>query len=597
MEQVDDVKQKVNIVDIIGDYVPLKKAGRNFRGLCPFHNEKTPSFVVNEERQIWHCFGCQKGGDVFKFLMEIDHIEFLEALRILAKRVGIELKTYERSETVKLKDRIYEMNHLASEFYHYLLLSHKSGKDALSYILKRGIQKKSLETFKIGYAPNNWEALQKFLLKKGYSLFEMETAGLVVRTERGSYFDKFRGRLMFTLNDHRGNPIGFAGRIFEEAKDSTPKYMNTSETPVYTKGNVLYGLDITHDAIKRENLAVIVEGEIDCIQSFQAGVTNVVAIKGSALTEGHVFLLKRYTENVAISLDSDFAGDAAARRGIEIADAANLNIKVVQLKAGKDPDECVRLGVGLWKDSVSSAIPIYDFILKSSEKRNDVKTIEGKKRIGEEVLPIIAKISNLIVRAHYLKELASFLKVSEESVTSELERIVRLQNIKHPFISTQTTQAVLQRAREDELSEIVLAILFQSEHGKADFETIKSVLSRDDLSLPPYKKLFHLLGEYYEQNPKFSIQTFSNLVPKEIIETFDRIYLISLPVKPDSDDWEKFIVKTGQELRKWKLKKLLVELSVKIQEFEKNEDKKTSASELDKLNTQFMTISNELRLL
>lgn len=600
MDQVDEIKSKVNIIDIINEYVPLKKTGRNFRALCPFHQEKTPSFIVNQERQIWHCFGgCNDGGDVLKFLMKIDHLDFIEALRILAKRVGVELKQYERSESVKLKDRIFEMNHLASEFYHWLLLNHKMGKEALSYVLGRGIKKQSLETFMIGYAPNNWEALQRFLLKKGYSQKEMETAGLIVRSERGTYFDMFRGRLMFTLRDHRGNVVGFSGRVFGEGeKGKAPKYINTTETPVYIKGNILYGLDATHEAIKRENLAVIVEGEIDCIQSFQAGVTNVVAIKGSALTEGHINLLKRYTENIVISLDSDFAGDAAARRGIEIADAADLNIKVVKLKAGKDPDECARTGVGLWKDSVKEAIPIYDFIIDSAVKRHDLKNIEGKKKIGEEALSIFVKISNMIVRAHYVKKLASLLGVSEEAVMGELERVGKQQNLQRTLRPEALPPSEPLRPREEVLEENLLAMILQSENGKEDFENVSKMIVEEDFSSRPAGKIFSLLSQYYSSAKKFHLKTFAATIPEELSEAFDRIYLMDTPVRLDSEDWEKQLAKITLEIRRLSLRRKLANLTKQIHDLEeKGSDSGQKNKSTEELNTAFSKISDELKKL
>jgi DNA primase len=511
--------------------------------------------------------------------------------------VGVQLKTYERSETVKLKDRIYEMNHLASEFYNWLLLNHRTGKEALSYVLGRGIKKQSLETFGIGYAPNSWESLQKFLLKKGYTKEEMDKAGLIVRTERGTYFDMFRGRVMFALRDHRGNTVGFAGRVFgEREREKAPKYINTTETPVYIKGNILYGLDVTHEAIKRENLAVIVEGEIDCIQSFQAGVTNVVAIKGSALTEGHVNLLKRYTENIAISLDSDFAGDAAARRGIEIADSANFNIRVVQLKAGKDPDECVRTGASIWKESVKKASPIYDFILDSAVVRHDLSRIEEKKKIGEEVLPIFAKISNMIIQGHYLKKLAGTLGVTEEAVTAELERVKKQQNLQK--VAPVAIPSGPSKLRGEILEETILAMLFQSSEGKKDFDDVGKIISTKDFSSRPSGKLFSHLGEWYEVANKLNIRKFASGLPVELVETFDRIYLIELPVQIKDDDWERELIKTAQEIKRLSLRRKLTDLTSRIRDLEKKTGKNDEVTtEIGRLNEEFTEISSELRKL
>jgi len=329
MTDVELVKSKIDIVSFLSDYITLKKAGRNFKALCPFHSEKTPSFVVSPERQSWHCFGsCGEGGDVISFLEKWENLEFLEALRILAKKVGVTLSNYTPSSQTQLKDRLIEANHLASEFYHYLLVNHKIGKRAREYLESRRIKNETIKTFMLGYAPESWDSLLKYLLKKGYQTGEIHQAGLVVKSDRGRYYDRFRGRLMFTLCDHRGNVIGFSGRLLDEEihseykrgvyseRERGAKYVNTAETPVYIKGNTLYGLYITKEAIKKEKEAVLVEGEFDMLSSFQAGAANVCAIKGSALTEGQLLLLKRYTENLILALDSDFAGSEAAKRGI-----------------------------------------------------------------------------------------------------------------------------------------------------------------------------------------------------------------------------------------------------------------------------------------
>jgi DNA primase len=312
-DQREEIKQKIDIVDLISEYVPLKKIGRNLKANCPFHSEKTPSFYVSPERQIWHCFGCNLGGDVYSFLMQIENIEFVEALRILAKKAGVALTEFVPTQTSELKDRLYEINHLAAEFFNYILTSHLLGKEALSYVSGRGVTKDSISAFKIGYAPKSWDSLLRFLRdKKGYKESEIEQAGLAVRSERGSYYDRFRGRLMFSLRDIRGNVVGFSGRVLDpEAKEA--KYINSPETPIYIKGNLLYGLEVTKGVIRKEGTAVVVEGELDLISSYQAGVANVCAIKGSALTDAQVKLLKRIAGTIILSLDADLAGDAAAR--------------------------------------------------------------------------------------------------------------------------------------------------------------------------------------------------------------------------------------------------------------------------------------------
>jgi DNA primase len=295
---VEQIKAKIDIVTLTSEYLELRKSGRNYKGLCPFHGEKTPSFYVSPERGTWHCFGCHEGGDVITFLQKWENIEFIEALKILADKVGVTLSGFTPTESFSQKEKIIAINHLASEFYHYLLMTHPVGKNALEYLKSRHIKPETMKTFALGYSPNSWDNLKKFLNKKGYDNEDLVTAGLVIRSERGTYYDRFRGRVMFALRDSRGNTIGFSGRVLPGSDEKSAKYINSPETPVYIKGHTLYGLDISKEAIKKEKYAVVVEGEVDLIASFQSGITNVVAIKGSAFTAEQVVLLKRYTGSV-----------------------------------------------------------------------------------------------------------------------------------------------------------------------------------------------------------------------------------------------------------------------------------------------------------
>ncbi len=304
-DELEAIKRKIDIIEFISEYVSLKNVGRNFKGLCPFHSEKTPSFIVSPERQIWHCFGaCGTGGDIFGFLMKIENIEFGEVLRILAKRAGVKLARYRPSESEKQKQLLYEINHLATEYYHYVLLKHQAGKEGLDYIQKRGISSDSLEKFKIGFAPDRWDNLQKYLVaKKGYKIQDLEKVGLAIRGQRG-FYDRFRARVIFPLTDHRANICGFAGRtIIPEVKEA--KYINTPETLIYHKSDLLYGLNETKQEIKKADAVVLVEGELDMISSYQAGVKNVVAIKGSALTTNQVQRLFYFTKDMRSPTRSD----------------------------------------------------------------------------------------------------------------------------------------------------------------------------------------------------------------------------------------------------------------------------------------------------
>jgi DNA primase len=528
MDEIEEIRSKIDLVQYISETIPLKKAGRNFKACCPFHAEKTPSFMVSPERQIWKCFGCQKSGDIFGFVMETERLEFGEALRLLAKKAGVTLKSYQPSKTESEKEKFYQINHLASEYFHYLLLNHQIGQKALTYILERGISKDSLKQFKIGYSPPFWDGIQKFLVnKKGYLVQDLEKAGLAIKSERGSFYDRFRDRLMFPLLDHRGNVTGFAGRLLDpNAKEA--KYVNTPETAIYHKSELLYPLQITKEDIKKENCAVVVEGELDAISTYQAGIKNVVAIKGSALTEQQARLLKRFCENLILSLDSDSAGDMAARRGIEIADSLGFNLKVVTLEKYKDPDEAAQKEPEYFKNCLAEAVGVYDFYLDSAFKRFRGKTPEEKKKIGQELTPIFAKIEDEIIKDIYVKKLSERLAVNEESIILQVEKQKGKAQTTPKQVSDQ-----LPKNRLEVLEEYLLALIFQSKKTEA----LLSDEGKDLVTLPVNLKLREALEQYSKDNKKFSSQFFFKSLPVELREAFDRMYLVDFGNRIEDSTW------------------------------------------------------------
>lgn len=593
MNDLEEIKQKIDIVSFIGDYLPLKKTGRNFNGLCPFHSEKTPSFIVSPERQIWHCFGaCNEGGDVFTFLMKIENLEFPEALEILAKKSGVKLtRQYRVTENQKLKEEILKANRYASNFYSYLLTSHKVGEKARQYLEQRKISKKIIETFSLGYAPQNWDSLLNFLRKKGFNDYALSRAGLVISGRSNRPFDRFRGRLMFALRDHRGEVIGFSGRKLPgEAEDKEAKYINTAETPVYIKGNVFYGLDITKEPIRKANQAIIVEGEFDLLSSFQEGITNIVAIKGTALTVNQVSLIKRFTDTISFSLDSDIAGDAAARRGIEIAENAGLNIKVITIPLGKDPDECIKENPSLWKKSVSSSIPVYDFLLNSALKRFNKSEAFGKKKIVDEILPFYAKISNAIIQSHYLTLLSKTINVSEERILEVLEKTKK----GRPPIYTSPTLAKGEKKRNVLLEEYLLSLLLQS----PTIKQILEVISKEELTKivvavenPALKKLIVSFYEWIEKLKNEDPQTpaFIKTLSEELVPLADKAYLFELgETVKDNKLFKRELMQTKHDLTYLSLRRRMQKLSTKIREVE---DESIS----EPLNKEFNDLKSQLK--
>lgn len=607
MTDIEQIKAKIDAVSFIGEYVILKKAGANFKGLCPFHNEKTPSFMVSPERQIWHCFGgCNEGGDIFKFLMKAENLEFPEALKILAKRAGVKLtESFQTSKTSELRERLFAINHLASEFYNYILTSHPLGAKAREYIGSRKITDSSVKLFGIGYSPNSWDSLLKFLLKKGYKEEDILAAGLAGKSSIGHTYDKFRGRLMFTIRDHRGNVVGFTGRLLDpNAKEQ--KYVNTNETPVYTKGDILYGLETTKEEIKKAGFVVAVEGQMDMISSYQAGVRNVVAISGTALTAGHIMLLKRYTENIYLSLDADSAGDAAMHKSIEIADAAGLNIKVVRIPGAtpgggqaKDPDELIREGaegISQWHEAVKNAVSFYDFVIDSAVEKFQPETSEGAKKIVSEVAKFIGAIDNLVVKAHYLRKMSQILGLPQEALEEQIDKELRKSRV-GVGEGKDTNKLKTLRPREEVVEEALISLILQSQKPSDYLILLGQRLTAEDFTNPVTGKIYQLLWTFCGSpksdvgipEEKFDIRTFVTLVPPEILATVDRLFLQENNVNPrDESEMLQATQKMAWDIKELSLRQRLRLLSTEIQKKpEENSD----------LNQDFAQMTSQLQKL
>ncbi len=518
MDQVEEVKRKTDIVSLISEYVELKKAGRNFKGNCPFHGEKTPSFIVSPELQIYKCFGCGAGGDAFRFLIEYEKLEFPQALKILADRAGVKLKPQKGYVGFQEKEELYRLNYVVCEFYHYLLLKHPLGKGALEYLKKRGITDEAIRTFKLGFAPDDPNTTFNFLTdKRGYSADLLVKAGIVSRNERG-YYDRFRGRVMFPLFDHYGNTVGFAGRILE-ARGEMAKYINSPETLVYKKGNLLYALETTKNEIKKAGFTVVVEGEIDCISTWQAGIGNVVAIKGSAFTEEQAELIHRFCPKVVLALDADFAGDNAARRGLEILQNAGVEVAVANLGEYKDPDEAARANPEFLKKSITEAESVYDFLINSVFKRYDAQTVDGKSRISQEITPILAQIDDEIVRAYCIKRVAEGLNVPEEAVQSQVNKKI------------QPTLSAPQQRREK--GNIDRRTMLEERFLTLSLQLRPEFLVREDLPLfmksPVTSRLVEEFQKQYKNDPKlFNPAEFSKSIPQELLDYFSQVILADI---------------------------------------------------------------------
>ncbi len=445
MSVIDEIKDRLDIVEVISAYVPLKRAGRNYKGLCPFHGEKTPSFVVFPDTQGWHCFGaCATGGDIFSFVMKRENLDFGEALAFLANKAGVELKAREDAgpEEGKL-ERLRALVADAAIYFHYLLIKAPEADIARKYLERRGLTQQTWETWQLGYALDSWDALKDRLTAKGYSLAELDEAGLVIKREDGSsYYDRFRGRLMIPIRDSQGRSIGFGARMLKEDPNRPqPKYINSPQTPLFDKGNVLYGLDMARKAIREANLAIIVEGYMDVLGSYQAGVANVVAGMGTALGEAQMRQLKRYTGNITLALDPDAAGDHATVRGLETARQAlerswenvigptglvrqesrlNAQLRIATLPDGLDPDELALQDADRWRQVIAEARPIVDYYMDMVAREEDLTTARGKSNAVSRMAPLIREISDRVERAHYTQILARLIQADERLVAEQV---------------------------------------------------------------------------------------------------------------------------------------------------------------------------------
>lgn len=427
MADTQAIKDKIDIVQLILEYLPLKKAGSNWKAPCPFHHEKTPSFMVHPEKQIWHCFGCGKGGDIFSFVQEMEGLDFAESLKLLADRAGIKLENSFQSEATKSqKARLQEINEKAASFFHHFLLEMSAALPAKNYLtVKRGLTEDVIEEWKIGYIPDQWDLLTQYLLKKGCGIDDLVAAGLVVKNEeRRSHYDRFRGRIMFPLWDVHGNTVGFTGRILVEKENSGGKYVNTPQTILYDKSRILYGLNKAKQEIKTKDLCVIVEGQMDVIACHTAGMKNVVAASGTALTDEQVRLIKRYTQNVAMAFDADSAGENAAKRGIDVALAAGLNIKVIKIPegAGKDADECLKKNKAIWFESIERATGIMDWYFDNTFKKINLNDFKEKQRAADSLLTEIAKIPYAVERESWIKKLSEMLGADPAVLIESMKR-------------------------------------------------------------------------------------------------------------------------------------------------------------------------------
>ncbi len=585
MDDVERIKQKLDIADVIGSYIPIKRAGRNFKAVCPFHNEKSPSFVISPERQIWHCFGCNKGGDIFTFVEEYERMDFAESLKVLAGKANITLtKTVFRTKQDEKKNRIYEINHLTSQFYHFLLTKHKSGKQALLYVSeKRGLMMQLIKTYELGYAPHQPNALTSYLIgKKHYSKDELLEAG-VSTLRNGRLYDFFQNRIIFPIHDARGNIVAFSGRGLTD--QAIPKYINTKETPVYIKGDTVFGLFQAKDSIKKEGKVILMEGEFDVISSFKEGITNAVAGKGTALTENQIRLLKRFCQKMVFCFDSDSAGTEAQRRSISLITHEGINASVVIPPQGKDADEALRENPTAFKKALKNEVNIYDFIIESASQNEDPESVEGKRHILSRTLSYLTNIENEIVKEHYLKKLAQLLDTSYESVVKEAEK-------SRKPAEPESKPKKAEKKSQIELSENhILSLIFQSPHPKEAVVAVASIIDGVGFGNASSQTIFEAAKTYFQTSDQLVVSELSRLLPQDIIPQFDFYFLSPLPQFPDDTSYLHELEKAAKAYKQLAIKEKLRRLSEEIKE----EEKKGNEESLQKLRVEFNLLASHFK--
>jgi len=596
---VDEIKSRLDILEVIGSYIRLSKAGRNYKARCPFHSERTPSFMVSPERQIWHCFGCNLGGDIFAFVKQIEGVEFGDALRLLASRAGVVLKRQDPVVQTKRK-RLYETCELAAKFFQKQLES-KTGQKAFSYLTKeRGVKNQTIKEWRLGWAPDEWRALSDFLKDRGYNDEEILQAGLTVQPETdqargGNYgtktnYDRFRSRIMFPLFDIQGQIVGFAGRIFGKEDANVGKYINTPQTILYDKSRLLYGLNFAKLQLREKNLCVFVEGNLDVIMSHQAEVKNTVATSGTALTPEHLKIINRYTDNLVFAFDMDLAGETATRRSIDMALENDFNVKITQI-GQKDPADLIKQNPSAWEKAIDAAVSVMDYYFKTvfakypSTNSGQVNS-EDKKQIGKILLPLIKKIPNEILRGHWIGELGKKLKTDEKALYAEMQKI----KTEAAFLENKANIAPpspVQKSRVDELEERFLSLLLSFPENFKNFDDeAKDFLSSERA----VKILTELQGASSRIKKENCLDLLKKKLPQELHEHIDYLSFKSEQYLVDESSAASEIKECLLALKIIKIKDRMLQLAFEIQEAQTNKDKRKLGQNLKNFNA----LSNKL---
>lgn len=576
------IKEKLDLAQLVQEYVPLKKAGIYYKAPCPFHREKTPSFMVNAEKQIWKCFGCGKGGDIFSFVQEMEGLDFVEALKLLAERAGVKIDAYRSEIDKSQKNRILEINQKAAYFFHHVLLEMSASAGAREYLENRGLKKETIEQWQIGFIPDQWDLLTQYFLKKGVGVDDLIAAGLTIKKDAAragqGFYDRFRGRIMFPIWDVHGNVVGFTGRVLVETENSGGKYVNTPQTLVYDKSRVLYGLNNAKTEIKSQDLAVIVEGQMDVIACHQAGMKNVVASSGTALTHEQVKLLKRYSPNIAMAFDADKAGVAAAKRGIDIALSEGLNVRAISIPEGKgkDADECLKKNPVVWFDSVKNASDVMDWFFAMAFANKDVSGPKAKQQVADELLPLIGLIPYAVERDYWLKQLGDRLGTDVSVLRDDLKRFDKekknnSQIDKKPEATKSAPLDTLSRL----LQRLLMIWVSHPEYLSVQWLSLKQSTYAGSV----YQHLYETLKNQYNSNSQSTISDWQHFFANtELAGEFENLKMLAV-IEPgetlDSDLKTEAVEIIARITDEWS-KKRRKEIQYQLAQAEKTGDKELS---------------------
>jgi len=532
--KIAEIKERASIVEIISDFVSLKKAGKNYLGLCPFHAERTPSFTVNEEKGIFHCFGCGTGGNIFSFLMRANQLSFPEAVKELAKRYGVILPSRELSPEEKrqrsLKARLFEINEVAAEYYHRVLISQKEGEEGRRYLVRRGISEETLAAHRLGFAPPAWDALALFLKKQGIPINLAENLGLILPRKEGdrtethpSFYDRFRRRVIFPILNEGGRVSGFGGRSIDDGlPQGTPKYMNSPESPIYRKGQILYGLNAAKGPIREQGRALIVEGYMDLLSLHQAGIRNAVASLGTALTSSQVALLGRYTREAVLVFDADESGQKATQRSLELFLQEGISAKVVSLPRGFDPDSFVRQEKKAGFERIlAEALPVVEYILAQAMRRHAGDTVEGKVRVIRELIPALNGLKDPLEQNLYVEKVASRLGIKESLIRNQLKG-------KEP----QSVEVRKTFPRGPAHERLLLQLMLMRHQ---DIPAVGRIVGKEGFSDPRHKKLAQELIALWESGGKVDVQELLGRLVDEDLKSLISELLLAEESLTDAD--------------------------------------------------------------